>query len=138
MKASTPPLHKPPAEQGAIAIVYTNIEGFSALMEQHPAAAAVALTAHTAALRTAAWANAGFVLEQEGDSFLIAFYDQMDAVDFCMQAWCSCAPQGAPSPKCSRRLSLVVRPRRDANSSSLPHCCFLNLMHTQNDRLSWR
>jgi hypothetical protein len=26
------------------------------------------------------------VLEQEGDSFLIAFYEPMDAVAFCVQA----------------------------------------------------
>jgi len=69
-----------------MAMVSTDIEGFSALMAQHPAAATAALAAHNAALRSAAWANAGFVLEQEGDSFLIAFYEPMDAVAFCMQA----------------------------------------------------
>lgn len=31
--------------------------------------------------------NGGFVLEQEGDSFTIAFYDPFDAVVFCLQVF---------------------------------------------------
>lgn len=36
-------------------------------------------------LRAAKYHNGGFVLEQEGDSFTIAFYDPFDAVVFCLQ-----------------------------------------------------
>jgi hypothetical protein len=41
------------------------------------------------ALFAAKYYNGGFVLEQEGDSFTIAFYDPFDAVVFCLQvSWC--------------------------------------------------
>jgi hypothetical protein len=44
-----------------------------------------ALVMHNSAIRTAKYANCGFVLEQEGDSFTLAFYNAFDAVAFCLQ-----------------------------------------------------
>jgi hypothetical protein len=44
-----------------------------------------ALVMHNATIRTAKYANCGFVLEQEGDSFTLAFYNAFDAVAFCLQ-----------------------------------------------------
>ena len=44
-----------------------------------------ALVLHNSVLRAAKYYNGGFVLEQEGDSFTIAFYDPFDAVVFCLQ-----------------------------------------------------
>lgn len=40
---------------------------------------------HNSVLRAAKYYNGGFVMEQEGDSFTIAFYDPFDAVVFCLQ-----------------------------------------------------
>jgi hypothetical protein len=44
-----------------------------------------ALVMHNSVIRTAKYANCGFVLEQEGDSFTLAFYNAFDAVAFCLQ-----------------------------------------------------
>ncbi len=46
-----------------------------------------ALVMHNNVIRSAKFANCGFVLEQEGDSFTLAFYDAVDAVAFCLQVW---------------------------------------------------
>jgi class 3 adenylate cyclase len=48
-----------------------------------------ALGLHNHAIRRAMHSNAGHVLEQEGDSYAIAFYDPMEAVAFCLQV-CRC------------------------------------------------
>jgi hypothetical protein len=50
-----------------------------------------ALGMHNAILRRAASAHAGHVIEQEGDSWSVAFHTAMDAVAFCLQVGCSCA-----------------------------------------------
>jgi hypothetical protein len=53
-----------------------------------------ALVKHNSVLRAAKFSNGGFVLEQEGDSFTVAFYDPFDAVVFCLQVRacvCVCA-----------------------------------------------
>jgi hypothetical protein len=44
-----------------------------------------ALVMHNSVIRSAKYANCGFVLEQEGDSFTLAFYNAFDAVAFCLQ-----------------------------------------------------
>lgn len=49
-----------------------------------------ALVLHNTVLRAAKYHNGGFVLEQEGDSFTIAFYDPFDAVVFCLQVSAVC------------------------------------------------
>lgn len=47
-----------------------------------------ALVLHNSVLRAAKYHNGGFVMEQEGDSFTVAFYDPFDAVVFCLQVRC--------------------------------------------------
>jgi class 3 adenylate cyclase len=49
-----------------------------------------ALGMHNAILRRAASAHAGHVVEQEGDSWSVAFHTAMDAVAFCLQVGSSC------------------------------------------------
>lgn len=44
-----------------------------------------ALMIHNGVIRAAKFSNCGFVLEQEGDSYTLAFYDAVDAVAFCLQ-----------------------------------------------------
>jgi class 3 adenylate cyclase len=56
------------------------------LMRASPSLTARALAMHNAVLRKAAHDNAGVVIEQEGDSWAIAFHEPSDAVAFCMQA----------------------------------------------------
>eukprot|EP00775_Hariotina_reticulata_P004663 gene4663-4916_t len=56
---------------GPATIVVTDIECYSGI--------------HNVVLRRAAAAHAGHVVEQEGDSWCIAFHSPMDAVAFCLQ-----------------------------------------------------
>lgn len=44
-----------------------------------------AVSAHSNVIRRAAWSHYGFVVGQEGDSFILAFRDACDAVAFCLQ-----------------------------------------------------
>jgi hypothetical protein len=44
-----------------------------------------ALVQHNSVLRAAKYHNGGFVLEQEGDSYTIAFYNPFHAMVFCLQ-----------------------------------------------------
>ena len=55
-------------------------------MKAMPSLTARALAMHNAVLRKAAQDHAGHVIEQEGDSWSLAFHDPADAVGFCMQA----------------------------------------------------
>jgi len=55
-------------------------------MKASPSLTARALAMHNAVLRKAAVDNAGQVIEQEGDSWAVAFHDASDAMAFCMQA----------------------------------------------------
>ena len=72
---------------GALAcVVVTDIEAYSSLMKAAPALTSRALGMHNAVLRKAAHDNAGHVLEQEGDSWAVAFHGPRDAAAFCLQA----------------------------------------------------
>ena len=55
-------------------------------MKTSPSLATKALSMHNAILRKAAHDNAGHVIDQEGDSWSVAFYEPQDAVAFCLQA----------------------------------------------------
>ena len=50
-----------------------------------PLAMGQALSQHSNVIRRAAWTHYGFVVGQEGDSFILAFRDASDAVAFCLQ-----------------------------------------------------
>eukprot|EP00879_Flechtneria_rotunda_P021800 GHRR01022987.1.p1 GENE.GHRR01022987.1~~GHRR01022987.1.p1 ORF type:complete len:418 (+),score=158.17 GHRR01022987.1:960-2213(+) len=54
-------------------------------MAAEPHLATAALGVHNSAVRKALYANAGAVLEQEGDSYTVAFHKPLDAVAFCLQ-----------------------------------------------------
>ena len=56
------------------------------MMNRSPELMFRALTLHNNAIRKAKWANSGFTLEQEGDSYALVFYEPRDAVGFCLQA----------------------------------------------------
>jgi len=63
--------------------VFTDIEGSTALWEANPEIARYSLRAHDAVMRTAIRRHAGFEVKTEGDSFMIAFADSVQAVAFC-------------------------------------------------------
>ena len=49
-----------------------------------------ALITHNNLLQKAKWANFGYTIEQEGDSYSIMFHEASDAVKFCLQAGVRC------------------------------------------------
>lgn len=55
------------------------------MMKEKPELASEALILHNNLIRKAKWANIGFTIEQEGDSYCIAFHDPADAAKFCLQ-----------------------------------------------------
>lgn len=44
-----------------------------------------ALTLHNNVIRHAKYVNCGSIIQQEGDSFTLAFHTAFDAVAFCLQ-----------------------------------------------------
>ncbi|KAG1663614.1 hypothetical protein FOA52_009713 [Chlamydomonas sp. UWO 241] len=77
---------KGPARHGVVSIVVTDIEGFSTMMKFDPEATTQALLLHNNLVRKAKWDNFGATIEQEGDSYSMAFHNAIDAVKFCLQA----------------------------------------------------
>ncbi|GAX78738.1 hypothetical protein CEUSTIGMA_g6175.t1 [Chlamydomonas eustigma] len=71
---------------GMVSIVVTDIEGFSNLMKRAPELTMRALLIHNNVIDKARTTNFGHILEQEGDSYAVAFEDAADAVKFCLQA----------------------------------------------------
>ncbi|KAF8071314.1 serine/threonine-protein kinase/receptor R818 [Scenedesmus sp. PABB004] len=70
---------------GHLSVAVTDIQGFTRLMEQQPEAMAKALALHNHIIRQATYAFAGCVLEQEGDSYILAFHSPLDACAFALQ-----------------------------------------------------
>ncbi|WIA32818.1 hypothetical protein OEZ86_006000 [Tetradesmus obliquus] len=82
---------------GPATIVVTDIECFSELMTINAPLATRFLGIHNALLRRAAAAHAGHVIEQEGDSWSVAFHTAVDAVAFCLQVQQCLAKTNWPS-----------------------------------------
>jgi hypothetical protein len=59
-------------------------------MVKMPLAMGQAMSQHSNVIRRAAWTHYGFVVGQEGDSFVLAFRDALDAVAFCLQVSTLC------------------------------------------------
>ncbi len=57
----------------------------AALLKAHPEPMMTAILMHNDLIQKARADNFGHVIEQEGDSFCIAFSDSYDAVKFCLQ-----------------------------------------------------
>lgn len=55
------------------------------LMVAMPLVMGRSMSHHNNVIRKAAWTHFGFVIGQEGDSFILVFQDPLDAVAFCLQ-----------------------------------------------------
>eukprot|EP00775_Hariotina_reticulata_P013223 gene13223-13354_t len=66
-------------------IVVTDVEHYSDLMQRDASLCMRAMGTHNGIMRKAVTAHAGHVIEQEGDSWSIAFHRPVDAVAFCLQ-----------------------------------------------------
>eukprot|EP00775_Hariotina_reticulata_P005596 gene5596-5834_t len=73
-----------PAE-GSASIVVTDVESYSDLMQKNAFICTKAMGVHNAILRAAVSIHAGHVIEQEGDSWSVAFHRPVEAVAFCLQ-----------------------------------------------------
>ncbi|GAX74578.1 hypothetical protein CEUSTIGMA_g2027.t1 [Chlamydomonas eustigma] len=71
---------------GSITMVNTDIEGYSDLMKGAPELMTQALNLHNAVIRNARWTTFGYVIEQEGDSFTLCFYEAIDAITFALMS----------------------------------------------------
>ena len=54
-------------------------------MSQNPGLMSNVLAQHNNILRAAKWDNCGYLVETEGDSFVILFHEAADAAAFCLQ-----------------------------------------------------
>lgn len=77
-----------PGEKVSISIVVTDVKDYSALTKRCPELMNKAMGGHNNILRKACHAHAGYVLDQEGDSWTVVFHDAEDAVGFSLQVSC--------------------------------------------------
>ena len=68
------------ASTGALAFLFTDIEGSTRLWERQPDAMKTALARHDAILRTAIEASAGSVVKTTGDGMMAVFRTASDGV----------------------------------------------------------
>jgi hypothetical protein len=77
--------HKRPVASAHYQFLVLCVAFAAELMAANAPLTTKALGMHNAILRRAASAHAGHVIEQEGDSWSVAFHTAMDAVAFCLQ-----------------------------------------------------
>eukprot|EP00727_Mastigamoeba_balamuthi_P010559 m51a1_g6125 putative serine threonine protein kinase (2351) ;mRNA; f:176074-200461 len=75
-----------PAPLGRMAIVFTDIQQSTELWEWNAQLMKEALYQHHDAMRTALRRNKGYEVKTQGDAFMIAFQDAVDALRFCADA----------------------------------------------------
>lgn len=71
---------------GEVTFLFTDVEGSTALWEEHGEQMAQALEAHDRCLRTAAADHGGYVFTTAGDSFSVAFADPVSAISAAVDA----------------------------------------------------
>lgn len=72
--------------KGVVALVITDIQGSTALWEADPVAMQTALDLHDSIIRQLCAEHWGYEVETEGDSFILAFHDPVDAIAFALSA----------------------------------------------------
>lgn len=72
------------APTGRIALVFTDVQGSTALWDAIPDAMREALAVHNALLRATLAEAKGYEVKTEGDAFMIAFGDPLSAAAFCL------------------------------------------------------
>ncbi len=84
-KRSKGPPKAKPGDKVLISIVVTDVKDFSDLTRRYPELMNKAMGGHNTMMRKACHAHAGHVMDQEGDSWTVAFHDAEDAVAFALQ-----------------------------------------------------
>lgn len=73
------------APTGEVTLVFTDIEGSTSLWEQNPSVMKDALAIHDAILRKCCSEAWGYEITTEGDAFIVAFHDPVDAISFALK-----------------------------------------------------
>jgi predicted ATPase/class 3 adenylate cyclase len=73
------------APSGDICIVFTDIEGSTALWDKLPEVMGTALATHDVLLRGAMADFSGFEVKNEGDAFMVAFAERDAAIAWCLE-----------------------------------------------------
>jgi class 3 adenylate cyclase len=70
---------------GDVAIIFTDIQGSTALWEADASAMQAALALHDDIMRKCCAASHGYEIRTEGDAFHVAFHDSLDAISFALK-----------------------------------------------------
>lgn len=73
------------APVGKIALVFTDIQGSTQIWEAKAEVARHSLKAHDAVMRAAIHRHGGYEVKTEGDAFMVAFGDPLQAAKFCLE-----------------------------------------------------
>jgi predicted ATPase/class 3 adenylate cyclase len=82
---------------GTVTMLFSDIEGSTALLGRLGDRYGEALAAHRAIMRAAISASGGHEMGTEGDSFFVVFGSAADAVACCVEAQCALAGQAWPA-----------------------------------------
>jgi class 3 adenylate cyclase len=75
---------RPPSDTDDVTMVFTDVQGSTALWEANPKAMEQALRIHDTTMRRFMAKHSGYEVTTEGDAFQIVFHDAFDAVGFCL------------------------------------------------------
>jgi predicted ATPase/class 3 adenylate cyclase/tRNA A-37 threonylcarbamoyl transferase component Bud32 len=73
------------APLGKVTVVFTDIEGSSQLWDRAPKAMRAALDLHDAVMREALRKTGGYEVKTQGDSFMVAFSDELTAIAWALE-----------------------------------------------------
>lgn len=76
-------LGAPPAPIGEVTLVFTDVQGSTAMWERAPEAMRRVLAAHDAVMRASLLRFGGHEVKTQGDAFMVAFHDPARAVGWC-------------------------------------------------------
>jgi len=78
--------HRDKAPTGAVALVFTDVQGSTRLWERCNADMGAALDVHNRVLRELLAVSGGYEVKTQGDSFMVAFASLVEAVRWCLEA----------------------------------------------------
>ena len=104
------PRADPVSPHGTVTFLFTDIEGSTALWEQHPDAMQDALARHDRLLRHAIESSGGCIVKSTGDGVYAVFAAATDALAACLAAQRALqAPEAGASNPSRRRLKPAYR-----------------------------
>src|SRR6202521_2690606 len=112
---------------GTVTFLFTDIEGSTRLIEQHPDSMEEAQARHNALLKSAIDAHRGYVFQVVGDAFCSVFENPGDAASAALEAQraihgersARCACGWACTPATRKRASLAARARRGTRAAGV-------------------